>query len=391
MERIAVVFRKEVVDNLRDRRALASALLYPLLGPVLIVAMLLVLGRTFSDSAEKVLDLPVVGAENAPNLVQFLEQNNVTVAAGPADPEAEVKAGNLDVVLVIPPEYGAAFRSGEPATVRLVVDESRQSSTGAIRRVRGLLDAYANLIGRLRLAGRGVSPSVIDVLAVESVDLATPQSQAAVLLNITPYFIILSIFVGGMYLAIDTTAGEKERKSLEPLLTNPVTHAELILGKMAATFVFTAAAVVETLLAFAVAINVTPLEETLGMRLSLPWQALVLMLLISLPMMVLAVALQMIVASMTKGFKEAQTYLSLLPLIPALPGIFLTFLPIKPLLWTMLIPTFGQQLLFNQLMRGEAVDPLNVLISALVTLGLALGLVWVAIVQFGREKLILVQ
>lgn len=391
MNRIQTIFQKEITDNLRDRRSLLSALLYPLLGPAILIAIFYAIGNLANEQSEKPLDLPVIGAENAPNLVEFLRQANVAIQPPPADAEALVREGELDVVLVIPNGFGAALTSGEPAPVRLILDESRQSASQSIDRVRTLLGAYNNQIGRMRLAARGVSPIVIDALAIETVDLSTPQSQVANLLNLVPYFIIFSIFMGGMYLAIDTTAGEKERGSLEPLLTTPATHADLVLGKMGATLVFTAVAVVETVVGFILGVNLLPLEQMIGVKISLTPQLALGILALAAPMMLLASALQMIVATATKGTKEAQTYLGFLPMIPAMPGMFLAFFPVKPELWNMAIPTFGQQILINRLMRGEGIAPLHVALNTTVTILVSLLLVWVAIRLYGREKLVLVK
>jgi sodium transport system permease protein len=387
IERICIVFKKEVIDNLRDRRTLAGALFYPLLGPLLMALMFTVLGRTISTQAEKPLDLPVVGAENGPALIQFLEQNGAKVQPGPEDPEACVRAGDCDVVLLIPPGYEEDFNAGRPATVRLVVDDSRQAASVSIRRASNLLDAYGQQIGALRLLARGVAPSVVRVLAVERADVSTPQSQAAVFLNIMPYFIIFSIFIGGMYLVIDTTAGERERGSLEPLLINPVSRSQLVLGKMTAALVFSVVGVVETLVGFFIMMNVMP-TESFGVQISLQPSALGLIFLIAAPMLLLATALQMIVATFTRSFKEAQNYLALLPLVPALPGMLLAFVPVKVKLWMMLIPTFGQQLLINQVIRGEPLDPLNVIVSTLVTAVVGVVLVAVAVRLYERERIL---
>jgi len=199
---------------------------------------------------------------------------------------------------------------------------------------------------------------------------------------------IFSVFIGGTGIAIDATAGERERGSLEPLLINPVARGELVLGKLGAVIVFTLASVLETLLGFAVMLNFVSLEQ-FGLRISLDPRVLAGIFLLTLPMMLLAASLQIIIATFTRSFKEAQNYLSFLPLIPALPGMFLAFLPIKAELWTMLIPTFGQQLLINQLMRGEPVSALNVAVSALVTLAVALVLIFVAAQLYEREQVVL--
>ena len=387
MERIRIIFAKEVQDNLRDRRTLSGALIYPLLGPILMALVFSLAGRTVLTKTEKPLPLPVVGAGNAPSLIQFLKQNGAEIKPAPADPEAEVRAGNYDAVLIIPEAYGKDFSAGRPATVQLVLDDSRQSAAPSIRRTRQMLSAYSQQIGSLRLLARGINPGVISALAVEEMDIATPQSQAARILAMLPYFIIFSVFIGGMYLAIDTTAGERERGSLEPLVINPVGRHELVLGKLGATLIFTLVAVIETLLGFYVMLNYLP-AEAVGVKMSLGLYALSLIFLLTLPMMLLAASLQMIVATLTRSYKEAQTYLGFMPLVPAMPGLFLALSPVKAKSWMMLIPTFGEQLLINQVMRGEAVLPFHVLISATTTITIGIALTVIAILMYGREQIV---
>jgi sodium transport system permease protein len=144
-----------------------------------------------------------------------------------------------------------------------------------------------------------------------------------------------------------------------------------------------------TLGAYAVIFNLIPLEDFIGFRLSIDPLALAGIFLVCLPMIVLASALQMIIATFARNFKEAQTYVGFLPLVPALPGLGLAFIPVRPDLWTMLIPTFGQQILINQFMRAEPVSLANVLVSAGVTLALALGLVAVSMRLYEREQIVL--
>jgi sodium transport system permease protein len=382
------VFSKEVRDNLRDRRSIASALVYPMLGPVLLIVIFTVMGRQITEQTEAQLELPVLGADRAPALVAFLRQQGVRIVDAPDDPEAAVRAGDLDVVLEVPEGYAEAFSSGRPATVRLVVDESRQVAGVIVGRTRGLLDAYAGLTAAQRLLLRGVSPEVIRPLMVETADVSTPQAQAANFLGMLPYFLVFSVFIGGMYLAIDSTAGERERGSLEPLLMNPVSRDELVLGKLAAVLVFTLIAVVETILAFGLVLNVVPLEDLVGVRMGFSPAAMLATLLIVIPMMPLAGALQIIIASYTRSFKEAQNYLSLLPLVPALPGLLLMFTPVKLQPWHMIIPTFGQQLLINQVMRGEPVRWTFAALSAAVTLAASAAMIAVAIRLYRGEAIL---
>ncbi|HEY3345310.1 MAG TPA: ABC transporter permease, partial [Anaerolineaceae bacterium] len=209
--RIRVVFRKEVVDNLRDRRSVASALIMPLFMPVFLVSLIMVVGRSIlADPVDQPLPIAIQGAQNAPGLVDFLKQHGATILTAPANAEAQVVQGNLDLALVIPADYGAAFRAGRPADLQIILDSSRQSARTNVSRVRGLLNAYSQQVGALRLLARGVDPNVVSALSIDSLDVATPQTQTLIFLNMLPFLIVVVIFTGGMYVIIDTTAGERE-------------------------------------------------------------------------------------------------------------------------------------------------------------------------------------
>lgn len=389
LKRVVIIFQKEVMDNLRDRRSMISAMLSSLIGPVILIILIFILGKSlFKDPLLNPLNLPVSGAENAPDLIQFLQQNGAQITPAPPNPEEVVRNGDAEVILIIPSDFADNFRKGQPASVQLVIDSTRQSALNSIARTRNLLEAYNQQIGAMRLVARGVSPTITTPLAVENIDMATPQTQALIFLNMMPYFIVMVVFLGGMYVIIDTTAGERERGSLEPLLINPAARWEFVIGKLAASWPFAIFTLLINLLAFAIAFNALPLEDYIGFQLSIDPAALGWIFVIALPMILLASALQMIIATFTRSYKEAQTYVAFLPLVPALPGIGLAFLPIKAELWTMLIPTFGQQLLINQIMRGEVVNPTNALVSSTITILLALGLVWVAIRLYQKDRLL---
>ena len=137
---------------------------------------------------------------------------------------------------------------------------------------------------------------------------------------------------------------------------------------------FTTVALVETLVGFAIILNFFPLERYIGVRMSLPPASLGAILLICLPLMVFVVALQMIIASYTKSFKEAQNYISFMLLVPAVPALIMAVLPVKESLWLVLLPTVGQQLFINQILRGEPVSLASAALGSAVTLvaGIAL-------------------
>lgn len=388
MKKIFVIFQKELIDNLRDRRSWTTGIFWALFGPMLLGGMIMLLGNTIRENVEDALVLPVVGAENAPNLIKFLEQQNVDIVSAPDDPEAAVIAGDINVAVIIPEEYSEDFSAGETANIQLVFDSTRQSAAADISRAENLLEGYSNYIGLLRLSMRGVSPEVIRVLQIEEVDTATPQSQALIFLSMLPYFIIFAIFNGASPVITDATAGERERGSLEPLLINPLPRGWVAVGKMLAAMPFAMINLFITLAGFAAIFQFLPIEKFLGVQIGFNIGTLTAVFLICLPIVVLACAIQTLIASYAKTTKEAGTYLPFIGLIPSLPGLALAFLPVKPDLWTMLIPTFGQQILINQFLRTEPISGMNILISTAITLLLSVLITFIAIKLYEGERII---
>jgi len=388
MKKVWIIFTKEVLDSTRDYRSWFIGLFWALFGPLLMGGMFMLIGSSVREDIEQPLNLPVQNPANAPNLIRFLEQHDVIVEPAPADPEAAVKAGDINVVLVIPEEYMEDFSAGNPATVRLVVDSSRQAAMVDVNRIEGLLEQFSSYLGALRLVVRGVSPEVIRAVNVEKLDVATPESQATFLISFLPYFIIFAIFNGAAPIITDSTAGERERQSLEPLLINPVPRGYFVVGKLLSAFPFSIASLGITLIGFGLIFNVLPMEESFGIRLSLNVTTMIQIFLICLPVVFLASSIQMVVASFANTTKEAGTYMPFIALIPSLPGLALAFFPVKPALWTMLIPTFGQQLLINQFMRLEPIIPSNAVIATVVTLLIAAGITLIAIRLYSREKIV---
>lgn len=249
MSGLGTVYKKEVRENLRDRRSLFnSVLLGPILFPILFIGLAYFAGSKQQERAEQVLEVPVVGEKHAPNLVNFLKQQGVIILPAPQDPEAAVKAQDVQVIIRIPEKFSEQWTTGKPAVVEVIADPSRRESDIPMRRVKGLLNGYGAQIGRLRLHLRGVSPTIRSAIMVKDVDLSTPQSRGMLVMIMLPYVLMITAFTGGMHLAIDSTAGEKERKSLEPLLINPVPRWQIMLGKMSATATFAFASLLLTLM-----------------------------------------------------------------------------------------------------------------------------------------------
>ena len=382
---VRAVWRKELTDALRDRRSLMSALIVPLIMPLMIAVMFSTLASTLSD--DQPIETPVAGREHAPNLMAWLEERGVVVRDPPADPEAAVRAGDVDLVLVIDEEYGEQFRSVRPAVVRIVHDSSRTASRRTIGRVRARLRAYGSQVAVLRLMARGISPEVVQAVRVDDLDLATPAQSAARFFAMLPMFLIMVAFIGGMNVAIDATAGERERQSLEPLLVNPVSRPALTAGKWITTCLFGLVATVLTLLMFVLLMRFVPLED-LDVQLSLGARQLLLMSAAVAPLVLLASALQMFVATFARSFKEAQTYVSLLVFVPIIPSTVLQFYPLQPTGWMMLVPALSHHLLLVDVMGGEPITALSPAASATATMLLAVLLLALTSRLLQQEKIV---
>lgn len=387
MNAVIAVFLKEILENLRDRRTLVNALLVgPLLGPLLFAGLTSMMISRELDRGEKPLEVPVAGAEHAPNLVAFLRQNGISTRPAPADAENAVRTQEQDLVLRIPADYGAAWSAGKTAQVELIFDSSQRDAASSVERLRATVQAYSSQVGALRLMARGLAPAVATPLAVASRDQSTPQSRSGLLFAMLPYFLILSAFMGGMYLAIDTTAGERERQSLEPLFANPVARSHILAGKLAATFVFAMTGLALSLLAFGYTGRFIPTEQ-IGMVLDFGPHFAAVALLAMVPLVLLASCLQTLISAFAKSYREAQTYLQLLLLIPMLPSALLAVMPIKAQGWMFAVPLLGQHLIVTRLVRAESVGAPALLLCLGSGLAAAALAAWITAQVYKSERL----
>ena len=391
MRTFLTVFFKEILDNVRDRRTLASALIMgPIFGPVMFAFIINMSIDRALDNAESSMDLPVIGQEHAPNLMRFLESRNIVIVAGPEDIDSAaeaVKTGKHDVVLVVPENFGEQLADTIPARVELFSDEANSQGEKEARRARNALYAYNQQLATIRVSARGINPMLLRPINVDEVDVSTPSGRSAMLLGMMSYFFIFALLMGGMYLAIDTTAGERERGSLEPLLSLPVTRGQLILGKIMATCVFMATSLILSLLCFFVVLKFMPLEQ-LGMtpNFGLPVVAAAFFLL--LPFVLLGASLMTLVASFTKSYKEAQTWLSVVLIAPTLPILIVSILTLRPQLEFMFVPSLSQHLILVDMVKNEPLNGLHVAISVVSTLFFGAVLIWLCAKLYRREGLL---
>jgi sodium transport system permease protein len=391
MRILLTVFIKEIIDNLRDRRTLASALIMgPLFGPMLFAFVInLSIERSIS-AADDTLELPVIGQQLAPNLMRYLESSNIRVVDGPADRDAAVaavKAGTHDVIVLVSEDFGEQLRSGSPAKIEVFADHANSQAERDARRAQRVLNGYSQELATMRLVARGVSPLVMRPINIDDVDVSTPSGRSAILLGMMSYFFIFALLMGGMYLAIDSTAGERERGSLEPLLALPVTRDQLMLGKIAATCLFMAVSLLLSLCSFYVALKFMPLQE-LGMTPNFGPAVVVAAFFVLAPFILLGASLMTLVASFTKSYKEAQTWLSVVLIAPTLPIMIVSILTLRPQIEFMFVPSLSQHLLLVDMIKNEPVNMLHVAISVSSTLAIGTILSWICARLYRREGLL---
>ena len=385
MKALFTVWLKELTELVRDKRSLAIAMLVgPLLMPLLIIGMSKLATDRAKTQLEKPLEVPVVGASNAPNLVAWLQGQNIVVKPAPADPDAAIRAQKEDVILRIDGKFGEQWRGSIPAVVEILHDSSRQDADIPVKRLRSLLETYGEGVGALRLVARGIAPTTAQPLRISDRDLATPEARSGMLLAMMlPYMLILFSFIGGSYLVIDATAGERERQSLEPLLATPAARAMIMSGKILAACTAGAFSMILTLAAF----KVSFLFASFGIKVDVSLWTTMRILFVLLPMIAIGTCLLTYISAGVKSVKEAQSYMSLLMMLPILPTIVLMVNPVKDKLWMMAVPFLAQNQMITRLVRSEAISMREwavYLAAGLATAGL---LWWLAARRYHQERL----
>ncbi len=366
-----IVFRKELRDALRDRRTLLMVLLSSVaIGPLVLVALSMLVADI--EQRAEAREVYVVGIEHAPTLRNYFERQTRIVKPAPADYERALAARSFgDPVLVVGPGFERDLARGVAPLVEVVSSSANTRSQAGVARLSRLLQGFGQEQATLRLALRGVAPALLQAVQVEERDLADPRARAAQLTGMLPFFVLMAVLYGALNAALDTTAGERERGSLEPLLMNPAPRAALVLGKWAAV------ASVAMLIALLSCLSFLPAQwllrsETLAAMFQFGWREAALFLALLLPLAALLAALLMAVAIRCRSVKEAQANNTVVVLAVSL-------LPLITLLnqegerpWHLWLPVLAQVTLMGRVLKGEAMGAADLLLPLVVALSLTL-------------------
>ena len=383
---LSVVYWKEVRDALRDRRTAMMVFVASIVtGPLTLILM----AQFISGLEEKaaILKVRISGQQYAPALVNFLQRNDVEIEAAPAEYEKRIREGRLDAVIVVPEDFDERYLAGDNAKVEIVYDDSRTESSPAIRQAERLLRAFNREAGMLRMVQRGVSPDLVEPVKVERINTATPRQKGAFMLFIIPMFAILSPLLGGMTVAIDSTAGERERGSLEPLLATPTPPGQLVAGKWLAAWTFASVVATLTLTGFVVAATLYS-QKKIAATLTFGWPELAQFVAVTIPFAAMTSALQMLICTYGRSYREAQTYVSYLATVASFVPVIVLFSGLKDAFWQLTVPLLAQQMVLSRVLRGDVLAPADYIVPAAVALAIAALCVFAVARLLRQERIV---
>lgn len=364
MSIMSIVAKKEFRDGVRDKRALLSAFFFPLSAPLFIYFLLNAVIEM--SQVDETVSVPIYGADAAPGLIAYLTEAGIDVDHRDPqtldDVKSQVADQTLDFALMIPEDFQDTMASYQPPDLLIVSDSSRNDVAAQVGKLRRVLNQFNQELISLRLIARGVSPKVTIGARPITIDVASDQKRTANVLNFIPIYVLMAAFVAGLGIAIDGTAGERERKSLEPLLINPIRPIDIIFGKWFASGTFALLGMLATLVLCVVAMFALPIEE-IGLSFEISSKQALALLMVSLPVPYIAASLQILLGLFAKSFKDAQSYIGILVILPMVPVIIRQFMPFVTEPWMAGIPIFAQSVLMMDVLAGSGYSFLSLSVA----------------------------
>ncbi|MCG9729092.1 ABC transporter permease subunit [Shewanella sp. Isolate13] len=358
--KIISMIRKELIDAARDKRSVMAGLYYAVGAPLLMCGMFFLLIGQLTSPED--LNIEIDNAKGAPDLVKFLSSRGISQGDG---------EDTKDIQLVISDDYAANMAKGLSAEVTVIADASDEKLQISIRRLEKSLQEYSGEMGSLRLIARGIDPRVMQPIKLNVEDKATPDSKAGMILGLATMTMIYAVFISGMNLAIDTSAGERERNSLALLLSHPVSTWEIVIAKIIAVTIFAMVGLVLTLIVSKFAYAFVPWQE-LGFAVSVNTNFMLMMLIVGAPVAIMAACLQLFVSFMAKSFKEAQSYITIVLMVPMMLAMAASYnIAPETIQW---LPVSGQLQALIEFIKGRELPMMQLAVSSAFTLAIALGL-----------------
>lgn len=384
MMQLKALMVKEFKEAFRDRRALMVAMSMALLMPVMIMVMLKV-------AIKEAVDNPAVyvkynGEQHAPKLIKALKDENIlSFIDVPKDEERNWNERNIE--LTIPDTFAADMAAGKPIELTLRADYNEKSLSTPIRRIKDVINQHSLAIGYKRLLVRGIDIKLLQPIKLLEQDTALPSSNAMMITLILGVYLMMAAFMSGLPVAIDSSAGERERNVLEMLLCQPVSTLKIVLAKLSCASSISIISIILMLVLTSVAMNFVDLTK-IGATFSIDAQTFVILLLLLIPICFLAASLQLLFAFQAKSFKEAQSTVTMLIMAPSFIPFALMMMDDKPA-WVEWMPISGQSLLMEDVFKGLPIDWNALLFTSVATIVLTVGLVLILAKRLTSEKVVM--
>jgi sodium transport system permease protein len=389
-KKIGIVFRKEWRDALRDNRSLRMTLLMPIYFVGVFVAssfFVIHMSNQSKATTNEPIKLAVVGAEQLPQLVDWLQERGVQVEAVADDAYQKVERGELGYALIIPKDAREKFSSGESIELALVFDATNNKLQGAIHFVRQQIWSWNARMGSLRLLSRGISPGIATPVYIRDLNIASDEKMGFFVMASLPMLLILTAFMGSVGFSADMTAGERERRSLESLLITPASSTALVLGKWLNSFSLTLTILSVEVILLMFAFAYVPFKE-LGLRVDVSVLELMGVFVVLASLALLATSLQFLISLFARSFKDAQTYMGLMVFIPMVPLFYTLFNPSAYADWFRWVPVLAHQVLIKDLLLGGNITAAHFLQAWLVSAVIAFGFLVYTILQLRKPKIV---
>jgi sodium transport system permease protein len=394
LRNVLIVFRKEVRDMLRDKRTLRSMVIIPVIAFPLLFSLIGWAAEKFSSEAgQEASTVMLHGGDDSPKLLEaFRKSSAIQIVPYQNDARQQVSAKTIRALVEIPDGFDASVTTGNPQKVAVDYYEADMKSELAKEKLQKFFDDYRVRIAAQALAARGLPASLLEPFTVEAQNIAPPSRVGAAMFGgMIPYMIIIFCFTGAMYPAMDLTAGEKERGTMETILSSPVSRTDLVIGK----FLTVVTASVVTAMISILSLGFTFAQSKGRMlgagasatKISIDPAAVGAVLVLLLPIAVLFASVLLAVALFAKSYREAQTYVSPMIFLVIAPAIIGT-LPGVELNWkTALVPILNTCLVSKEILAGNHPWGLMAAVFGMMCFYAALGIV-AAVTMFNREDVL---
>ncbi len=384
MIQFKALLSKELKEAFRDKRAMMMAMMMAVMAPVMIFAMSKVMIKEAVETPA--IYIKVTGAEHAPKLIKALNDDNVLLFSDVASDKKTIW-DERNLSLTIPMSFNQDMLEGKTIDLYLSADYSEKANMSPVRRIKYNINNYARAIGYKRLLVRGIDVRLLQPIKIIEQDTSLPNSNAMIISMMLGLYLLMAAFMSGLPVAIDASAGERERNVLEMLLCQPVSTIKIVAAKLCCASLIACIGVLLTLSLTSFSVSFIDLTK-IGASFSLDAFTITALLLLLLPICFFASALQLFVAFQSKNFKEAQSMVSMIIMLPAMVPVIMMFVDNKPK-WLDWLPISGQSLIMEDLFKGLPVSWTLLGFTGLVTIAMTAFLVLLMARKLRSEKVVL--